>query len=153
MGIKHFFNIYSPRKIWSKVCLSIANLPMFPTIRPKIIKLAGVDVDGSAWIYRNVTFDRVAPDHIHIGNGTTITEGCKILTHYLDPNFHGRRYRIGEVWIGDNVFLGVNVVICNSVNVGNGAIVGAGSIVTNDIPPYEVWAGNPARFIKKRPTK
>ena len=28
--------------------------------------------------------------------------------------------------------------------------VGAGSVVTKDIPDYEVWAGNPARFIKKR---
>lgn len=25
-----------------------------------------------------------------------------------------------------------------------------GSLVTHDIPPYEIWAGNPARFIRKR---
>lgn len=44
----------------------------------------------------------------------------------------------------------VNVIICNSVTIGKGAIVGAGSIVTKDIPPYQVWAGNPARYIKDR---
>jgi len=57
---------------------------------------------------------------------------------------------IGEVHIEDDVFIGVNVIICNSVTIGKGAIVGAGSIVTKDIPPYQVWAGNPARYIKDR---
>lgn len=28
-------------------------------------------------------------------------------------------------------------------------MVGANSLVTKDIPPYEVWAGIPAKFIKK----
>ena len=52
--------------------------------------------------------------------------------------------------IEDDVFIGVNTIICNSVRIGKGAIVGAGSVVTKDIPPYQVWAGNPARFIKER---
>ena len=34
--------------------------------------------------------------------------------------------------------------------IGNGCVVGACSVVTKDIPDYEVWAGNPARFIKRR---
>lgn len=72
------------------------------------------------------------------------------MTHYLDPNQKGRIFRLGEVHIEDDVFIGLNVIICNSVTIGKGAIIGAGSVVTKDIPPYQVWAGNPARFIKNR---
>ena len=72
------------------------------------------------------------------------------MTHYLDPNKKGRIFRLGEVRIEDDVFIGLNVIICNSVTIGKGSIIGAGSVVTKDIPPYQVWAGNPARFIKER---
>lgn len=37
----------------------------------------------------------------------------------------------------------------NAVNIGDGAVIGAGSIVNRDIPAGEIWAGNPARFIRK----
>ena len=36
------------------------------------------------------------------------------------------------------------------LTIGEGAIVGTPSVVTKDIPSFEVWAGNPARFIRKR---
>ena len=72
------------------------------------------------------------------------------MTHYLDPSKKGRIFRLGEVRIEDDVFIGLNVIICNSVTIGKGSIIGAGSVVTKDIPPYQVWAGNPARFIKER---
>ena len=32
----------------------------------------------------------------------------------------------------------------------SGAVIGMGSVVTKDVGPYEVWAGNPARLIRKR---
>lgn len=36
------------------------------------------------------------------------------------------------------------------VTIGDGAVIGAGSIVTKDVGPYEIWAGNPAKLIRKR---
>ncbi|MBO4251210.1 MAG: CatB-related O-acetyltransferase [Clostridia bacterium] len=52
--------------------------------------------------------------------------------------------------IGNDIWIGSNVLIKAGITVGDGAIIGAGAIVTHDVPPYEIWAGNPARFIKKR---
>lgn len=44
----------------------------------------------------------------------------------------------------------MNTLVVKPVTIGKNSIVGAGSIVTKDIPDNEVWAGNPARFIRKR---
>ena len=150
MSVKHFFEVYPPMRMWRKLWLGLAGLPMLPQHRAKILKLGGVNIKGRALIYGGVLIDTVAPYNVYIGNNVTITAGTKILTHYLDPSLKGRIFRMGEVHIEDEVFIGINVVICNSVTIGKGAIVGAGSIVTKDIPPYQVWAGNPARYIKDR---
>lgn len=150
MSLKHFFEIYSPMRMWRKLWLGISSLPMLPQHRAIILKMGGVNIKGRALIYGSVLIDTVAPYNVYIGNNVAITAGTKILTHYLDPSVKGRKFRIGEVHIEDDVFIGVNVIICNSVTIGKGAIIGAGSIVTKDIPPYQVWAGNPARYIKDR---
>ena len=112
--------------------------------------MGGVNIKGRALIYGGVIIDTVYPDCIHIGNGVRITTGSKILTHYLDPSKPGVHFKKGVVYIEDDVFIGINTCICSSVRIGKGAIIGAGSVVTKDIPPYQVWAGNPAHYIKNR---
>lgn len=52
--------------------------------------------------------------------------------------------------IGNDVWIGDRTLIKSGVNIGNGAVIGMGSVVTKDIGAYEIWAGNPARFIRKR---
>jgi acetyltransferase-like isoleucine patch superfamily enzyme len=51
--------------------------------------------------------------------------------------------------IEDDVWLGSGAIITDGVQVGKGAIVAAGAVVTNDVSPYTVVAGVPARPIKK----
>lgn len=56
----------------------------------------------------------------------------------------------GDTVIGNDVWLGRESVVMPGVKIGDGAIIAAYSVVTKDIPPYSVFGGNPARFIKKR---
>lgn len=51
--------------------------------------------------------------------------------------------------IADNVSIGSSVTILCGVTIGSSAMIGAASMVLQDIPPHELWAGNPARFIRK----
>jgi len=54
----------------------------------------------------------------------------------------------GAVKIGRGSVTCTNTIILHGVTVGEYSVIGAGSVVLHDVPPREVWAGVPARFIK-----
>ncbi len=56
----------------------------------------------------------------------------------------------GDTVVGNDVWIGQNVTILPGVHIGDGAIIGMNSVVGNNVPPYTIYAGNPARFIRKR---
>ncbi|HXZ28175.1 MAG TPA: acyltransferase [Terriglobales bacterium] len=58
---------------------------------------------------------------------------------------------IRRVRIGAGADIGTNAVILPGVTVGKGAIVGAGAVVVEDVPPFAIVAGVPARFLRWRP--
>ncbi|WP_274363346.1 2,3,4,5-tetrahydropyridine-2,6-dicarboxylate N-acetyltransferase [Paenibacillus thermotolerans] len=53
------------------------------------------------------------------------------------------------VVIEDDVVIGANAVILEGIRVGKGAVVAAGAVVVEDVAPYTVVAGVPARVIKQ----
>lgn len=56
----------------------------------------------------------------------------------------------GITLIGNDVWIGSGSIIIGGLTVGDGSIIAAGSVVTKDIPPFELWGGNPAKKIKNR---
>lgn len=69
----------------------------------------------------------------------------------LKKNFSSHQFQSSfETYIGNDVWVGSNVLIKSGVKIGNGSIIGMGSIVTKDIGDFEIWAGNPAKFIRHR---
>ncbi|WP_083501144.1 glycosyltransferase [Selenomonas sp. oral taxon 136] len=50
-----------------------------------------------------------------------------------------------QIIIGNNVRIESNVIFRGGITVGNGAIVRAGAVLMEDVPPYAVVEGNPAR--------
>lgn len=63
--------------------------------------------------------------------------------------FSGRPESV-EIIVGVDVWIGTRVIIMPGITIGDGAIVGAGSVVTRDIPPFCIYAGVPAKFVKRR---
>lgn len=56
----------------------------------------------------------------------------------------------GDIIIGNDVWIGYDAVIMSGVKIGDGAIIGTRAVVTNDVPPYTIVGGIPAKVIKKR---
>lgn len=54
------------------------------------------------------------------------------------------------VSIGNDVWIGSDTLILAGVHIGDGAIVAAGAVVTNDVEPYTIVGGVPAKPIRKR---
>lgn len=70
---------------------------------------------------------------------------------HLPKKFSHHKFNLDcKTIIGNDVWIADKVMIKAGVTVGNGSIIGMGSVVTKSIPPYEIWAGNPAKYIKKR---
>lgn len=136
------------------IFLHLANLPM-PSRgwRSRVYKWGGVQVlnPKKTFMGEDIKLDTNYPEDIIIEEGVTMTTRCIIVTHFveIDDN-QNRHYSRGKVIIKKKAYIGANTVICKPVTIGEGAIIGASSVVTKDIPAFEVWAGNPAKFIRKR---
>lgn len=56
----------------------------------------------------------------------------------------------GDTVVENDVWIGYGAMILPGVRIGNGAIVAAEAVVSQDVPPYAIVAGNPARVVKMR---
>ena len=160
-------------RIKKLIFLHLQHLPMKSRAwRPLVCKWGGVQIISPkrTFIGEGVIFDTNYPQDIFIEEGVRLTSGVKIVTHFMNPNTSpgtgGRERRVkivthfmnpntgsydrGKVHICKGAYLGMNTLVVKPVTIGERAIIGAGSVVTKDIPANEVWAGNPAKFIRKR---
>lgn len=86
--------------------------------------------------------------NVVLGGRATVGNNCHIgagsvLAGVIEPP------SASPVIVEDDVVVGANAVLLEGVRVGKGAVVAAGAVVVDDVPPYTVVAGTPARVIKQ----
>ena len=93
----------------------------------------------------------MAAERIEIGDACMIAHGAYI----SDADWHGiydRAEPVGKIKpivLKDNVWIGDSAIICKGVTIGKNSIIGAGAVVTKDVPENSIYAGNPAKLVKK----
>ena len=102
-------------------------LGQFVSIAPEVTILLDGNHDSSAI----TTYPLVGPDER--GGDHDVDVGSK-----------------GSVYIGNGSWVGWGATILSGVKIGDGAVIGAQAVVANDIPPYTIAVGNPARVVKSR---
>jgi UDP-GlcNAc3NAcA epimerase len=103
--------------------------------------------------------DVIVGDRVTIKCGVQLWDGLRIADDvFIGPNAtftndlfpRSKRYpkKFTQTHINAGASIGANATILAGVTIGKMAMVGAGSVVVNDVPPYAVVVGNPARIIR-----
>ncbi len=104
-----------------------------------------VEIDANVSIDRGVFTNTILGENTKVGSLVHIAHNAKIGKNVIIAP-HSKV--CGSVIIGNNSYISPGTVVRQSVKIGEGSIIGMGSIVTNDIPPFTLAYGTPARTIK-----
>jgi acetyltransferase-like isoleucine patch superfamily enzyme len=84
-------------------------------------------------------------------SGLTFPENIRRKMMMRSANAENRHLEFVDpqpVLIEENVWVGFESVILPGVKIGRGAVIGCKTVVSEEVPPYAVVVGNPARIIK-----
>jgi len=110
-----------------------------------------------AGTFLNIGVMVAASELVEIGAHCMLANGCVVTdaNHRVDDperpiTWQGFTSK-GPTRLGDNVWLGANVVVTSGVTIGERCVIGANSVVTQDVPPFSIAAGAPARVLRRSP--
>jgi acetyltransferase-like isoleucine patch superfamily enzyme len=113
---------------------------------------ARIVIGGGTFL--NLGVQVAAMDLVEIGEHCMLANGCFVTDanhRFDDPElpvpWQGFTTK-GPTRLGDNVWLGANVVVTSGVTIGRRCVIGANSVVTQDIPPFSIAAGAPAKVLR-----
>ena len=149
-----FSGLKAVRSVFNRLLHLLArSLPMYPRWRSNIHRLRGVKIGENVFIGSDVFIDNTYPESIVIEDNVTIISRTFIIGHTFVPLHLAKVLRNEDqasrgVIFRKGCYIGAQCIVMPGVTVGEYTIVGAGSIVTEDLPPYSIAIGSPAKVIR-----
>ena len=142
----------------TKVLRNKAALNPYPRLRAHILKLSGVSVGDETEIGFGTLVLGVGkkPPAVTLGARVAIAPYVVFVTSSYPDNSKLNKHpevlpmieKFAPIAVEDDCWIGANAVIFPNVRLGKGCIVGSGAIVRNDVSPYSIVAGAPAKCIR-----
>ncbi len=167
-GLKVVNRIYNIFLDLELLFLRLTGYIPFHNIRIFFYRLSGVKMGKGTTIHmwagfyqpENITIgdDTIVGDHafldgrakLDIGSHVDIASQVLIYNSQHDIDSEDFHSVDKPVRIEDYAFIGPRAVILPGVTVGKGAVVAAGAVVTDNVEPFTIVGGIPAKVIRKR---
>jgi len=107
-----------------------------------------LDIGDYCWIGEDVWIDNLCM--VTIGSHVCISQGAYLCTGNHDWKSPNMKLFRRPIELRDGCWVGARATLSPGTTLGIGAIVTLGSIASGEIPAYEIWAGNPARYVRDR---
>lgn len=107
-----------------------------------------LSVGNNCWIGEKVWIDNLG--NVCLKDNVCISQGALILSgnhNYKKTTFD---LIVEDIMLESGVWIGANAVVCGGVVVQNHAVLSVGSVASNNLEPYSIYQGNPAKLIRKR---
>ena len=105
-------------------------------------------VGDNCWIGESVWIDNL--ESVHIGNNVCISQGAMLLTGNHDYKQSSFPYRLAGIEIEDGVWIGAQSVVCPGIKCFSHSILTVNSVATKNLEEWNIYAGNPATFVRNR---
>ena len=123
-------------------CSILAKIGKYCSIGHKVTVLTGTH-PSHVFVSTNPVFFSLGKQ-----NGTTYVQRQK----FREKVYADEQHKYGTI-IGNDVWIGYNATIMGGVTIGDGAIIASGALVRDNVKPYTIVAGQPAKVINKRFTE
>jgi len=87
---------------------------------------------------------------VEIGERVTMAQYSYVCNGTHNLSDERLQLMVGDVKIGNDVFVGAKAMILPGLIIADGCVIGAGSVLANNTEEMGIYAGNPAKLIKKR---
>jgi acetyltransferase-like isoleucine patch superfamily enzyme len=140
-------------------------------IRRSIYRLSGIKIGPGSTIHTGARFYN--PRNIEIGRDTIIGENAvldgrdkliigshvdiasEVMIYNSEHDIEDSNFQAVQkpVTVEDYTFIGPRAIILPGITIGKGAIIAAGAVVTEDVKPFRIVGGIPAKEIGERSNK